>query len=58
MELRPRAVASLTLPPTLLTRVSQYPAAFVARHPLQTVRNLIGNHPSKLANDYLELPIP
>jgi SAM-dependent methyltransferase len=54
MELRPLPhLASLTLPPTLLTRVSQYPPAFMARHPLQTLRNLVGNHPSKLANDYL-----
>jgi hypothetical protein len=34
-ELRPPPyIASLTLPPTLLTRVSQYPPAFIARHPL------------------------
>src|ERR1700733_10292014 len=46
-------VASLTLPPTLLTRGSQYPSAFMARHPVQTLRNLVGNHPSKLANHYL-----
>ena len=52
MELRPH-VASLTLPPTVLTRGSQYPSAFMARHPLQTLRNLVGNHPSKLANHYL-----
>jgi SAM-dependent methyltransferase len=52
MKLHPH-VASLTLPPTLLTRVSRYPPAFMARHPLQTLRNLVGNHPSELANHYL-----
>jgi len=55
MDVYPRlaSLASLTLPPTPLTRVSQYPPAFIARHPLQTLRNLVGNHPSKLANQYL-----
>jgi SAM-dependent methyltransferase len=49
----PPHVASLTVPPTLPARISQYPPAFMARHPLQTLRNLVGNHPSKLANHYL-----
>jgi SAM-dependent methyltransferase len=37
----------------VLGRLSQYPIAFVARHPVRTLRNLVGNHPSKLANQYL-----
>jgi SAM-dependent methyltransferase len=34
-------------------RVARYPPSFLARHPLRAARNLIGNHPSKLANRYL-----
>lgn len=54
MKLPPPQVSSLLLSPTPLTRVSQYPAGFIAHHPLQTLRNVVGNHPSKLANRYLE----
>lgn len=55
MELRPHlaSIKSLAIPPTALARASGYPPEFLARHPLQALRNLIGNHPSRLANQYL-----
>lgn len=30
-----------------------YPASFVLRHPVRAARNLVGNHPSRLADRYL-----
>jgi len=36
-----------------LIRRARYPAAFLARHPLRAARNLVGNHPSALADRYL-----
>ncbi len=39
--------------PPVLARLSRYPSAFVVHHPLWTLRNVIGNHPSHLANQYL-----
>ncbi len=54
IKLRRPHSASPTLAAILLARLSRYPPSFVAHHPLQTARNLIGNHPSKLANRYLK----
>lgn len=34
-------------------RRAQFPASFAARHPVRVARNLIGNHPSRLADKYL-----
>jgi SAM-dependent methyltransferase len=34
-------------------RVRNYPPAFAARHPVRMARNLVGNHPSRLADGYL-----
>lgn len=52
MDLPPQ-LTSQFLSPTILSRVHQYPPAFMLRHPAQMLRNLVGNHPSKLANRYL-----
>lgn len=40
-------------PYRLRTRARRYPREFVTRHPLRFVRNLVGNHPSPLAESYL-----
>lgn len=37
----------------MLGRVRNYPPAFAVRHPVRAARNLVGNHPSKLADRYL-----
>lgn len=37
----------------MLKRLRHYPARFLLRHPIRALRNLVGNHPSKLACRYL-----
>jgi SAM-dependent methyltransferase len=37
----------------ILSRLRHYPPSFVAQRPLRVARNLVGNHPSRLANRYL-----
>lgn len=37
----------------IAARVARYPPRFAVRHPVLVVRNLVGNHPSRLANRYL-----
>jgi SAM-dependent methyltransferase len=52
-DLRADRLRRVRLPAGGLTRRAPYPPAFVARHPVRTARNLVGNHPSKLADRYL-----
>jgi hypothetical protein len=39
--------------PEMMHRARRYPAGFVVAHPVRVARNLVGNHPSKLADRYL-----
>jgi SAM-dependent methyltransferase len=39
--------------PELARRARMYPVVFVVTHPVRAARNLVGNHPSALANRYL-----
>jgi SAM-dependent methyltransferase len=39
--------------PGLFARLRYYPPRLILRRPLRVARNLVGNHPSKLANRYL-----
>jgi SAM-dependent methyltransferase len=48
-----RLGAGLRQRPGPVARLRHYPRRFLVRHPVRAARNLVGNHPSRFANEHL-----